>query len=195
MDVYSNERMEFLKSTTNLIKKCPNCQSVYLNDKECEDCGYQLLDPDIGEPVDDRSFYSIREFYNEGQNFLDRFFLKNRGRKYKEFRNRLIHRYNILLRAMESPWSDMSKWNYYHFELLDLVRFLSKNPANKIILERILSSLQYHPFYQEIKGAMGDEEITKQPPFLSKNQKKFLIFLLSSVILITAAPLIFKLIK
>ena len=142
MDVYPDAKMEYLSRPSNLIKKCRNCGSVYITEKECEACGFQRQDPDLGSPVDERSFYSIREDFYKRQNFFQKKFMKHRGQKFKEFRNKLLHRFYSLLKGMESPWSDLNKWNYFHFELIDLSKYLASFPTNNIILERILNSIR-----------------------------------------------------
>ena len=45
------------------IKRCPNCQSVYLTDISCEDCGRSLLYHPIGEPFSAKSLYGFKERY------------------------------------------------------------------------------------------------------------------------------------
>jgi hypothetical protein len=193
MEINPNQKMEYLSRPSRLIRKCINCGSIYITDKECEACGYQLLDPDLGEPVDERSFYSIRETYFDKLNFLEKRFFKNRGRKYKEYRNSLLHRYRSLIKSMESPWEDLAKWNYFHFELIDLTKFLSLDPKNDAIMGRIFSSLIYHPFYHEIKLAWDHGRIAvKEGPRVTKNIKLVILFLSISSLLIISAPLIYK---
>ena len=186
-----SERLEYLSRPYNFIKKCTNCGSIYVNERECEGCGYQLKDPELGSPVDERSFYSIRDEYKNSQNFFEFFFLRTKSNKYKDYRNRIIHRYNSLLKGMESPWTDLDKWNYFHFELLDLTKYLSSFSSNDIFMDRIIASIRNHPFFYEIKSA---REISKQAkiklPILSKDKKILLFIFLISIFLILMAPLI-----
>ncbi len=193
MEINPNQKMEYLSRPSRLIKKCINCSSVYINDKECEACGYQFLDPDLGEPVDERSFYSIRETYFEKLNFFEKRFLKKGGRKYKEFRNALLHRYHSLIKSMESPWEDLTKWNYFHFELIELTKFLSLDRRNDPIMGRIFSSLIYHPFYHEIKLAWDyGRTPVKEGPRLTKKTKLVISIFSISALLIIFAPFIYK---
>jgi hypothetical protein len=193
MDVNSNDKMEYLSRPSNFIKKCRNCGSVYITEKECEACGFQLQDPDLGSPVDERSFYSLREDFYNRQNFFEKVFRVERGQKFKEFRNKLLHRYNTLLKGMESPWSDLNKWNYFHFELLDLTRYLASFSANDIIIDRILSSIRNHPFFHEIKLAVDASRDNKNRyKSISKEKKTFLFLFLIPTFLILIAPLVFK---
>jgi hypothetical protein len=193
MDVNSNDKMEYLSRPSNFIKKCRNCGSVYITEKECEACGFQLQDPDLGSPVDERSFYSLREDFYNRQNFFEKMFRIERGQKFKEFRNKLLHRYNTLLKGMESPWSDLNKWNYFHFELLDLTRYLASFSANDIIIDRILCSIRNHPFFHEIKLAVDVSRDNKNRyKSISKEKKTFLFLFLIPTFLILIAPLVFK---
>lgn len=193
MDVYLGDKMEYLSKPSNFIKKCRNCGSVYITEKECEACGFQLQDPDLGFPVDERSFYSIREEFYKRQNFFEKKFMRQRGQKFKDYRNRLLHRFNSLIKGMDSPWSDLNKWNYFHFELIDLTKYLASFPTNDIILERILNSIRNHPFFHEIKLAVdeGRDNKNKYKP-LSKEKKTFLFLFLIPTFLILIAPLVFK---
>lgn len=193
MDVGPEDKMEYLSKPSNFIKKCRNCGSVYITEKECEACGFQLQDPDLGSPVDERSFYSIREDFYNRQNFFEKKFMGQRGQKFKEFRNRLLHRFNTLIKGMESPWSDLDKWNYFHFELIELTKYLASFYANDIILDRILNSIRNHPFFHEIKLAVdsGRESRNNKMP-MSKEKKTFLILFVIPTFLILIAPIIFK---
>lgn len=42
------------------VKNCERCGSVFITDKECESCGFQFWINRLGEPLGERSFYSIR---------------------------------------------------------------------------------------------------------------------------------------
>lgn len=194
MEVYSQEKLQYLSRPTNFIKKCTNCGSLFITERECEACGYQLKDPDLGIPVGEGSFYSLRDEFHSKQNFLEKIFFKQKGRKYKDFRNKLLHRYNSLIKGMESPWGDLDKWNYFHFELMDLTKYLASYPSNKIIMDRILNSIRNHPFYHEIKLANESGSTGKPKEELMPAQKKILLlFFLIPVFLIIIAPLVFKL--
>ncbi len=56
------------------IKRCPYCQSVFINKQSCEACGRSMLYHPIGEPFGPKSFYGIKENYIEGLNVFIRLF-------------------------------------------------------------------------------------------------------------------------
>lgn len=193
MDIYPDDKIQYLSRPTNFIKKCLNCGSIFITDKECEACGYQLKDPDLGPPVGEGSFYSIRDDFYSKQNIFEKIFMRHKGRKFKDYRNRLLHRFNSLIKGMESPWDDLNKWNYFHFELLELTKYLASFSSNEIILNRILNSIRNHPFFYEIK--LATESGRKGQPrkeLLSKKNKILATSFLITIFLILLAPMLIK---
>ena len=63
------------------VKRCPNCQSVFIDKQSCESCGRSMLYHPIGEPFGPKSFYGIKEGYNEGLNILIRLFPQFENKK------------------------------------------------------------------------------------------------------------------
>jgi len=87
------------------IKRCQNCQSVFINEKNCESCGRSLEYHLIGELFSAKSYYGIKERYVENQNKLLYFFPifenKNSASARSYVRN-LSKRFSDLLTAFNS---------------------------------------------------------------------------------------------
>ena len=47
------------------VVKCPNCQSIYIENNKCEACGRSMLYHPVGEPLGSKSFYGLRARYVE----------------------------------------------------------------------------------------------------------------------------------
>ena len=47
------------------VVKCPNCQSIYIENNKCEACGRSMLYHPVGEPFSAKSFYGLRSRYVE----------------------------------------------------------------------------------------------------------------------------------
>ena len=47
------------------IKRCAFCYSVYITDTKCESCGKVIDFNFIGEPLGNKSFFSLKERYSK----------------------------------------------------------------------------------------------------------------------------------
>ncbi|MGZ3786976.1 MAG: hypothetical protein ACXVLQ_00550 [Bacteriovorax sp.] len=70
----SKETLRIPKTAYQPIKRCPYCQSVFINERSCEACGRSMLYHPIGVPFGPKSFYGMKERYMASQNVLNRFF-------------------------------------------------------------------------------------------------------------------------
>ncbi len=107
------------------VKRCPRCQSVFLSDSECESCHFQLHLDLLGEPLSERSFYSVRESYwaslGPVAKKLDFIELQDKeaiGR----YTRKLLFRYNVLLDYFYNmKTSDLSRRKLFLQELKDII--------------------------------------------------------------------------
>lgn len=85
---------------TSPIKRCPQCEGVFVTDEECESCGFQLRKDKIGSPFGNKSLYEIRDrYWQEIGPFVLRFpFLeRKKSDSCVKYKRRLLLRYNTLL--------------------------------------------------------------------------------------------------
>lgn len=113
------------KSHFESIKRCPKCSSVFLTDRECEGCGYQFDYNPLGEPLGDKSFYSIRESYWSQLSSLERAnrsLESKKGEKAKRYISKIILRYNNLLDFFyDSSNQNDANYRLYFYELKDII--------------------------------------------------------------------------
>lgn len=88
------------------VKRCPYCQSVFINKQSCESCGRSMLYHPIGEPFGPKSFYGMKESYVENLNFMVRFFPPFENKKSPSaqgYLRKLKKRFFYLLNAFNTP--------------------------------------------------------------------------------------------
>jgi hypothetical protein len=107
------------------VKRCPRCQSVFITDTECESCHFQLKLDLLGEPIGDRSFYSIRENYWDKLGIVAKKldFIEHQDKeKVSRYTRKLLFRYNVLLDYFYNVKTDEpSRRKLYFQELKDLI--------------------------------------------------------------------------
>ncbi|MCK5882748.1 MAG: hypothetical protein KAG61_03600, partial [Bacteriovoracaceae bacterium] len=82
-----------------IILRCPKCKSIYVDDGECESCGFRLGLDRLGDPLGERSYYAISESYLKehsvfGIELPQLFYSKRKKDKYLR---QLNFRFTILL--------------------------------------------------------------------------------------------------
>lgn len=65
MDIQPERKISSLHQIGHLSHAitCPKCHSVFVTEKECEACGYQMGVDKLGEPFGLKSFFGIKEEY------------------------------------------------------------------------------------------------------------------------------------
>jgi hypothetical protein len=102
----AQDALRIPKSAYRPIKRCPFCQSIYINDKSCEACGRSMLYHPIGIPFGPKSFYGIKERYVENQNVINRFFPQFENRESAEAKSyvrNLSKRFADLITGFNTP--------------------------------------------------------------------------------------------
>ena len=122
------------------IKRCPNCQSVYLTDTSCEACGRSLLYHPIGEPFSSKSLYGFKErYYSSFSQFVKFFpFFENKvGPKALSYSRHLLKRFDDLLAAFGTA-NAISNNNrrFYYVEMLEIIDELLRYGVNPVVLQQ-----------------------------------------------------------
>jgi len=124
---------ENIKSISD-VEQCPKCQNYLIEEGNCLSCGYNLKFNLLGEPLGDKSFYTIRENYWESLSLLERenFKLFKDEVKFRHYINKVKLRYNDLLDFFYSEGSiqDEHRALYLH-ELRDLVLELMEHEVDE----------------------------------------------------------------
>ncbi|OFZ24991.1 MAG: hypothetical protein A2381_13010 [Bdellovibrionales bacterium RIFOXYB1_FULL_37_110] len=122
------------------IKKCPRCQSIYLTDKECEACGFQLNFNFIGEPFGHLSFYESQEiFYRMGTlRRLAYFILDKKYSRYLKYELAIKRRLDNLLTYFFDHIDPVERnRKFFYLELTHLVAEFEKLGLKKYLSYRI----------------------------------------------------------
>jgi hypothetical protein len=123
-DVKQNSHHFQKDLAVNEARQCPKCDNYIIEDDNCQACGYNLSFKLLGEPLGEKSFYTVRENYWDSLSVLEREnfkFFKDEV-KFKHYLNKVKLRYNDLLDFFYSQESlqDENRALYLH-ELRDLV--------------------------------------------------------------------------
>ena len=126
------------------IKKCPRCQSVYLTDKECEACGFQLNFNFIGKPFGHMCFYDIQEnFYRMGSlRKLVYFIVDKKYSRYLKYELAIKRRLDNLLQYFFDHIDPVeANRKYFYLELTHLVAEFEKLGLKKYLSQKIKDKL------------------------------------------------------
>lgn len=125
----------FLPKPIKETVKCPECNSVFVDNNECESCGYQLGFDFLGDPLGEKSFYSIRENYWEVLGTLGKIHLDLETfdkKKFERYQRKLLFRYNVLLDYFYNKSNQrIDDRNLYLQEFTDLIIELVKYGVNE----------------------------------------------------------------
>ena len=122
------------------IKRCPNCQSVYLTDTACEACGRSLLYHPIGEPFSAKSLYGFKERYCTGLSEIVKYFpfFENKvSPKAFTYSRQLLKRFDDLILAFGTVGA-ISNENrrFYYIEILELIDELLRYGIDPFIIQQ-----------------------------------------------------------
>jgi hypothetical protein len=127
------------------VKRCPNCQSVYLTDTKCEACGRSLLYHPIGEPFSAKSLYGFKERHYASFPIFVRYYPlfenKNNDRT-KSYIRHLMKRFDDLLEAFGAD-DAISSTNrrFFYVEMLELIDELLRYGVNPFTLQQKMETL------------------------------------------------------
>lgn len=127
------------------IKRCPNCQSVYLTDINCEACGRSLLYHPIGDPFGAKSLYGMKERYYAGFAPIIKlfpYFENKSGPQALAYRRQLLKRFDDLLGAFGNTGEILNEnRRFFYVEILELTDELLRYGLDPIILQLKIEEL------------------------------------------------------
>jgi hypothetical protein len=142
LEVDSNavSRPAIPQSAYKPIKRCPNCQSVYLTDTNCEACGRSLLYHPIGEPFSAKSLYGFKERYYASFPVITKyfpFFENKTAPQAKTYSRQLLKRFDDLLEAFGTQDAiNGSERRFFYVEMLELMDELLRYGIGPIMLQQ-----------------------------------------------------------
>jgi len=130
------------------IKRCPNCQSVYLTDDKCEACGRSLHYHVVGEPFGAKSLYGIKERYLQTLPLFIRYYPRFENKKdarAQSYCRHLNKRLSHLVSALSS--NDIianEKRRFFYVELMELIEELLRyGESEHVIRSKIEEGLGF----------------------------------------------------
>lgn len=139
------------------IKRCPNCQSVYLSDSKCEACGRSLNYHPIGQPFSSKSLYGLKErFYATLPYLVQVFplFENKKDARALSYKRHLKKRFNDLLFALAQNETILpGERRFFYVELLELIdELLRYGESSSILRAKIEEELGF-------KGALITQDL------------------------------------
>ena len=144
------------------LKRCPFCQSIFINDKTCESCERSMQYHPIGNPFSAKSMYGIKERYIESLNIFTRNFplLENKKSPIaKSYIRKLEKRFTDLLSAFNSK--DMianDEKKLFYVESLEIIDELKRYGVDLSILQSLLEENDNSLAGQELLHYLGTEK-------------------------------------
>lgn len=150
------------------VKRCPFCQSVFIDEKCCESCGRSMQYHPIGEAFGAKSLYGIKERYIENLNDIIRFFPFFENKKSaaaKSYVRKLEKRFSDLISAFNSPGvmaNDQKKLFFVESKYLidELLRYGVPPALLQALLFENDSSLVGQELLLYLEGVASSENFT-----------------------------------
>lgn len=152
------------------VKRCPNCQSVYLSDTHCEACGRSLLFHPIGEPFSAKSLYGFKERRYEAFPFFIKYYpiFENKSdESSKSYVRHLMKRFDDLLNAFgDVETISSNNRRYFYVETLELMDELLRYGVSPHTLQHKIENKDDHMgplLTQELLYYLKDSQIENHP--------------------------------
>nr|BDT27132.1 hypothetical protein BHI3_05980 [Bacteriovorax sp. HI3] len=140
LDYFEGLRSSIPEAAYKPVKRCPNCQSVYLTDTNCEACGRSLLYHPIGDPFSAKSLYGFKERYYESFSTFIKYFpvFENKtGNEAKSYVRKLMKRFDDLLEAFgDEEAMDTKNRRLFYVEIMELMDELLRYGTSPVILQQ-----------------------------------------------------------
>lgn len=170
-DVKQNSHHFEKDLSVNEAIQCPKCDNYIIEDNNCQACGYNLSFNLLGDPLGEKSFYTIRESYWDSLSVLEREnykFFKDEV-KFKHYLNKVKLRYNDLIDFFYSEQSlhDENRALYLH-ELRDLIVELMNHEIDEKEIWTPLNEKQDGinsgtiSLYEQIKSVVTEEKTLRR---------------------------------
>lgn len=101
----------------NDVQTCPKCNSVFIVEEECESCGFQFKTNYLGNPLDEKSFYTLQENYI--LNIKKAYFSSTIKEIREKYLRAVWHRFDILVEHFPIPEDE--NFNFFSFELKSVI--------------------------------------------------------------------------
>ena len=191
-----------------ITKSCPECGSVFVTKKECEECGFQFWVDQLGEPFSYRSFFQIKEDYLNSLNWFDsrkplefRIPLKSHEKYLRQMKNR----FDILVGYFfEEIEPDRQKRKMFLFEAKELIWEFVFSGGEATYLWKKIENFDKHPLFQPLADIIQRAEAEREHTlsfwervgnyrlFNSIRLKVFLALTLGSASVLVASILFYK---
>ncbi|WP_127718080.1 hypothetical protein [Halobacteriovorax sp. HLS] len=159
-----NGSSSFLPRPIKDTVRCPECKSVFIDNNECESCGFQMGFDFLGDPLGEKSFYSIRENYwevlgpvvklHKELEFLDK-------SKFQRYQRKLLFRYNVLLDYFYNCRDyGLDDRNLYLQEFTDLIIELVRYDVEEVELWKKFENSEENEYLSHLFSSI-QESISK----------------------------------
>ena len=143
-------------------KTCPKCSSVFVTEKECEACGYQLAFDALGEPFGERSFFNLKDELLHQYKFrymaIRLNFLK-KNPVIKKYERKCLKRLEVLCDYFFNQQDkDREKRRLFLFEAQEILKELVQLKIPKSYLWMILEKGEEHPFFETLSKELKNDE-------------------------------------
>lgn len=139
-EISPESRPAIPESAYKPVKRCPNCQSVYLTDINCEACGRSLLYHPVGEPFSGKSLYGFKERYYASFPVHIKYFPifeDKTGAPAKAYVRLLSKRFDNLIEAFGVANAIIaSNRRYFYVEMMELIDELLRYGTDSLVIQQ-----------------------------------------------------------
>ena len=142
---------KFLQQPTRATKRCPKCQSIYVERDQCESCGYLFFVDQLGEPLGPKSFYYQQKDFDSLYCYFGMtlpYFMRHSS-DCRSYALRLQRRFSVLLDYLLSDAdAGTVRRKIYWVEMRDLSNELVRRGTKASELVKIVEE---HPGHHEYR--------------------------------------------
>jgi hypothetical protein len=185
------------------VQTCPQCESFFIDDKECESCGFQFDTIKVGAPFSEKSFYYYFEEYWDGVPIRCKLwplvFKTSKRADYSRYQQKNLRRFHLICQYLSLPSKNYEDRNLYFIELKLIMEKLVDGFFDEHVLEGIAKlkgavlnhlSLEYSILINERKksaSSLNFSSILNYRPFVAFNIKYYLLLVGTLAIMIFMA--------
>ncbi len=150
---------------------CPKCHSIFVTEKECEACGYQIGIDKLGEPFGLKSFFGIRDEYQFSYPWLFRlvpfgFGLQSKG--LTKYRGALRRRFETLMTYFSLEKGSNEERKLFLFEAREIIQEYWNCHGKLSHLWVMTERIEEQPFFMTLIEDLKEYEQRKRVPLQFK---------------------------
>lgn len=144
----------------NSKQSCPKCGSIFITSSFCESCGLQFSFDRLGEPFGERSFFCIKEDFEDKfklRYFLFKLGLSKRDEHIERYKTKLLRRFEVLsCYFFLASDSNREKRRLFVYEAKEIISELGALKMSLSALWKTIEKGEGHPLHNNLAKSIND---------------------------------------